>query len=287
MSLAKILVPLRGSDHDKAALATAFAAAAPFKAHIEAFFVRPNPALVLSFVHGLTAPSVIEQILEAATSEADATARAAHEHMMAAVADAGARLVDMPEFGGTVTCSWREVEGSFPEAVALHARYCDLVCFGPLPASLGVSTLESAFLETLMQCGKPVLISNMRNRHIGQKVALGWDGRLAASRAVSAAMEFLEKAKAVEILNIKRAGHQAASTADLQNYLMTHGIRATEHVIETRDNVGEHLQSVAVQLGCDLLVTGGYGHSWIGETVFGGVTEDLVAYPKLPILMAH
>jgi nucleotide-binding universal stress UspA family protein len=287
MTLAKILVPLRGTDHDAAAMATALAAAAPLKAHIEALFVRPNPAQVLTFVHGVTAPSVIDKILEAATEEAKAAAVAAHKDVVSAARHAGVTVTDEPAFGRAVTCSWHEIEGRFPDMVALHARYCDLVCFGRLPASLGVSSLESAFLDTLMHSGKPVLLAGDRVRHIGEKIAIGWDGHPAASRAVAAAMDFLEKAKAVEILNIKVGSREAPSTAHLQRYLKAHGVTANEHVIETGDDVGEQLQSAAMQFGCDLLVTGAYGHSWVRETIFGGVTEDLVAYTKLPILMAH
>jgi nucleotide-binding universal stress UspA family protein len=249
--------------------------------------VRTDPRLALSFAYGITAPAVLEQLMASTRNDADRNEKAARETLLAAVTEAGARFVKTPEFGGTLTCSWTSVGGRYPETVANTARYSDLVCFGHLPSSLGVTELENAFMETLMQCGKPVLLSDTRIQAMGDRIAIGWDGRLAASRAISAGMDFLEKAKAVEILKVQLPGHNAAQAEQLMAYLLAHGVKANQHTVETRGDIGEQLQSVASQLGCDMLVVGGYGHSWIGETLFGGVTEDLVAYTHLPILMAH
>ena len=39
--------------------------------------------------------------------------------------------------------------------------------------------------------------------------------------------------------------------------------------------------------GCDMLVAGGYGHSRLMESIFGGVTEHIVSHPKIPVFMMH
>ena len=49
MAYVKILAPLTGGTRDAAVLAAAFAAAAPFKAHVIALFVRPDPAEAMPF----------------------------------------------------------------------------------------------------------------------------------------------------------------------------------------------------------------------------------------------
>jgi nucleotide-binding universal stress UspA family protein len=36
-----------------------------------------------------------------------------------------------------------------------------------------------------------------------------------------------------------------------------------------------------------MLVAGGYGHSRLMESIFGGVTEHIVSHPKIPVLMVH
>jgi nucleotide-binding universal stress UspA family protein len=44
---------------------------------------------------------------------------------------------------------------------------------------------------------------------------------------------------------------------------------------------------VAAEEGADLLVTGAYGHTRLGEWMFGGVTRDLLATSPICCLMSH
>ena len=43
----------------------------------------------------------------------------------------------------------------------------------------------------------------------------------------------------------------------------------------------------ARNLGADLIVAGGYGHTRLGEWVFGGVTRDLLRTPTGFVLLSH
>ena len=51
--------------------------------------------------------------------------------------------------------------------------------------------------------------------------------------------------------------------------------------------VSDMLVDAATGSGYDLLVVGGYGHSRLMESIFGGVTEGIVSHAELPILMVH
>lgn len=287
MSIAKILVPLRGTPHDIPALAMAFAAAKSGHAHVAALCIRPDPSEILIHLHGVSSPSTLEQIVSAARADGDAISKEANRNVMTAAAAAGARLVDIPERSAVMTCSFGEVEGRFVEVVARHARYADLVCFGPM-ASIESSVLGDAFVETLVECGKPVLLSSQTPpRDVGRRVAIGWDGGLAASHAVAAAMDILEKAEVVEVLVVKRPEREGPPTAELQKYLAMHGIRSKVYVIEHDGSAGTRLQEAASNHQCDLLVVGGYGHSRVRETIFGGVTAHLTSHTSLPIFMVH
>jgi nucleotide-binding universal stress UspA family protein len=44
---------------------------------------------------------------------------------------------------------------------------------------------------------------------------------------------------------------------------------------------------IAKAEGADLIVAGAYGHSRLGEWVFGGVTRDLLASSPVCCLLAH
>jgi nucleotide-binding universal stress UspA family protein len=47
------------------------------------------------------------------------------------------------------------------------------------------------------------------------------------------------------------------------------------------------LTQIAKDNGADLIVTGAYGHSRLGEWVFGGMTRDLLATSPVCCLMSH
>jgi nucleotide-binding universal stress UspA family protein len=44
---------------------------------------------------------------------------------------------------------------------------------------------------------------------------------------------------------------------------------------------------IAREEGADLLVTGAYGHSRLGEWIFGGMTRELLAVSPICCLMSH
>ena len=47
------------------------------------------------------------------------------------------------------------------------------------------------------------------------------------------------------------------------------------------------LLDYASDIGADLLVAGGYGHSRTREMIMGGVTRDLLQHMTVPVLMSH
>ncbi|MSP01233.1 MAG: universal stress protein [Acetobacteraceae bacterium] len=50
---------------------------------------------------------------------------------------------------------------------------------------------------------------------------------------------------------------------------------------------GDALLSYAADIGADLIVRGGYGHSRAREMVFGGVTRTLLEEMTVPMLLSH
>ena len=70
--------------------------------------------------------------------------------------------------------------------------------------------------------------------------------------------------------------------------LKSRGIKAEAHALYRYERpIGDVLQAKAVELGADLLVMGGFGHSRVREFILGGATKDALNAPLLPILMSH
>ncbi len=120
-----------------------------------------------------------------------------------------------------------------------------------------------------------------------QRIAIGWDGKTAASQAVNAALPYLAVAKSVEILSVQRSGGAPQPTETLKEYLGLHGISCTERIIERSSRTTGEVLLDAATASADLLVVGGYGHSRIRESLIGGVTRDVIAHAKLPVFMIH
>jgi nucleotide-binding universal stress UspA family protein len=64
---------------------------------------------------------------------------------------------------------------------------------------------------------------------------------------------------------------------DVGNHLRGHGVAVTaEAFLRPRGTIADELFRFAQDQKADLLVAGAYGHSRLGEWVFGGVTRELL-----------
>ncbi|HUO92070.1 MAG TPA: universal stress protein, partial [Rhizomicrobium sp.] len=201
----------------------------------------------------------------------------------------GVRIVRAPEAaaGAETTCSFVEMEGYFPACVAEAARLSDIVVFGPITTA-EASDIGEAFAETLVATERPVLLAAVPPAEFPGKVALAWDDSDTAARAILGALPFLEKAAEVLLLSCCRDKKRKTEFRNVERYLALHGIRCTEEIIDPgKQEIGAALLAGAKLRGADLLVMGGYGHSRLGEVIFGGVTQHVRWHATMPVLMIH
>lgn len=288
MAYMKILAPLTGSASDAMVLAGAFAAAAPFKAHVLALFVRPDPAEAMPFFGEGVSGAMAQEIVDTAKVAADKAANDARTALAIAAKDAGAIVIDRPEKRDTVSISFREVQGNFADRVTLAGRLSDLVVFGPLKQSDRPGIAE-AFEATLLDTGRPVVLTGQTApKNFARRIAIGWDGSGACARALIAAMPYLARAETIEILSVRKPNTDCESCDEAREYLALHGLICQERVIDAGSRaIGEVLLEAASQGGADLLVLGGYGHKSLLQMFFGGVTRHVVANAELPLFLVH
>ena len=288
MSFVKILAPLTGGTRDTIVLASAFAAAKPFRAHVAALFVRPDASEAVPFFGDGVSATVVQEIADATKVAADAAIKNARATLATVANDAGAALVEAAQPGGAVTASFREVIGSFADQVTLAARLSDLVVFGPLKEG-DRPGLTEAFEATLLETGRPVLLSaQAAPETFCRKIALAWNESVASAHAVSAALPFLKCAESVEILCVRRGQDEPIDSAELKAYLLLHGVAVAERQIDAGTRVvGDVLLEEAVKCGAGMLVAGGYGHGRLRELFFQGVTRHVVSHSHLPLFLVH
>jgi len=173
---------------------------------------------------------------------------------------------------------WRSAV-DLPEAfVVAEARSADLVILGQSsgPVDIGRSLDPGALI---LKTGRPVLVVPPGVDTLkAERIVIAWKDGREARRAVHDALPLLHGAKSVTILEV--SNDEAASrrrVGDLAQYLARHRITArTATQAAAAEPVADQLVNFARADGADLIVTGGYGHSRLGEWIFGGVTRDLL-----------
>jgi len=182
----------------------------------------------------------------------------------------------------------------FPTDVLLNeARAADLVVIGRSKPSEDLHRRVD-LARAVLDAGRPVLvvpdgIGTLRARH----VVIGWKDRREARRAVTDALPFLREADTVAIVEIYDAdGSEAAQKriTDVAQFLERHKVSvgpkiSVRHAASNSD--AAQLIRIAQDAGGDLLVTGAYGHSRLGERLFGGVTRELLASSPICCLMSN
>jgi len=214
----------------------------------------------------------------------------------AAAAKVQAENVAKPARCTRVTCSFRETQGFLAGTIAHAARLSDLVVFGPISGK-DTQDVNECFVDVLTKIDQPVLISAKIPTKLTGKVALAWDGGAAACHAIIGTMPFIEKAESLTILRVgsehKRDDADTwysnrTSIHELEDYLALNGVTGKEQIVERgAKSTGEALLDAALSSGADLLIMGGYGHSHLRETIFGGVTSHVRWHAELPVLMVH
>jgi len=288
VTIVKILAPITGASRDSVVLSTAFAMAKPFNAHVEALFVHPDPRESVPITELPMSPTIIQELVDTAEEMKKNAAKAAKATLADTADKADAKIIAAPEKSNAVTVSYREVVGHLPDCVEEAAKLSDLIVFPPL-VHADSTEAHDAFVHVLTKSERAVLLcAETPPKSIGTKIAIGWDGGLAAAHALTATIPFLKKAWKVELLEVGHfpAGHQRVREA--REYLALHDVEISVSAIERGQRaIGEVLLEAATNDGCDLLVVGGYGHSRLRESIFGGVTAHLASHPKIPILMVH
>jgi len=288
MAIAKVLVPVTGGGRDTSLLQYAIEAARPFHAHVVAYFVRPDLAEALAFFSDGASGVVVDEIVKATRDAGDEASRRVETAISSACTGAGIKRVNSPVRGDDVTLSLREAQGNIGDQLVLEARLSDLVVFGPIRES-DQAGLAEAFVQVLVDTDRPVLrATDDLPRNFGQRIAIGWDGKKAASLAVTAAIPFLKRAAHVEIFSIQRPPLTPEAAEGLREYLVLHGIQATERLIDAGNKrIGEALLQAAKDDKTDLLVIGGYGRGRLRESLIGGVTRHVIAHADVAVFMVH
>ncbi len=174
------------------------------------------------------------------------------------------------------------------EAAATRARYFDMSFVG---WEAGNATSRMTAEAVVFGSGKPtILLPELADISSFEHIAIAWDGSRVAARAVADARLLLKNASQVSIVTVldeKPLGDQNPGER-LAGALRERGLRAESVPVRAQDcPIAETLQQTAIEMGAQLLVMGGYGHSRIRDFVLGGATEGVLSDLLMPVLLSH
>ncbi len=242
-----------------------------------------------------SAPSGISRFIPPATFAAGGPAVAAHcDALRRGAAEALARFEHIAAAEGVDSFESRTVDDEIDAALALQARYCDLVVAGQSGPGAGTPPASPALPEyLLLTSGRPVLVVPTAGSlyATSENAIVAWDGSVEAARAVAGALPLLRGAGAATVLGFgdeaAHAGSGIHACEQLATWLRRHGVAAHATSRALGDDIGEALLSAAADLGAGLLVMGAYGHARFRELMLGGVTATILRSMTLPVLLAH
>ena len=179
-----------------------------------------------------------------------------------------------------VNTGWRS-SVDLPETyVVAEARSADLVIVGQSrePADI-CRSLDPG--TAILKTGRPLLVVPAGVDTLkAERIVIGWKDSREARRAVQDSLPLLHEAKSVTIVEVCGDGAETAGRRrvdDVAQYLAHHRIAAgTVTAAAAAGPIADQLVELAKADGADLIVAGGYGHSRLGEWIFGGVTRDLL-----------
>ncbi len=176
-------------------------------------------------------------------------------------------------------------------AIAAASRAADLIVAGGAPRKMDDSYTCCDAAELAITSGRPVLVAPPSAPPLQAKqILLAWKDTREARRALSDAMPFLEKADRVVVTAIcaeRDAAQAQVEVDDVASALRRRGITAASTVVQHAHPDGFQILRQASLVGADLIVCGAYGHSRLGEWVFGGVTADLLSQDQVYLLLSH
>jgi nucleotide-binding universal stress UspA family protein len=287
-----ILVLAGGRHTDSMLFDTALAAARPLGAHMEFLYVRIDAAEAAVFTPHLD--FAVARTLRVGLADLEREERkcalAAERQFKELCTREGIRIATRPEQGQekALSASWSTLNFDATANIVNCARHNDLVVLRgrPLDGWLPPALLE----QVLMGSGRPILIApDKPRRRLTGTVLVCWKETAESARALAAALPLLAASDRVVIASMEEGpGSSPEALYHLAERLEWNEIHADPRWLRASpEPVADRLERLAINIGADLLVMGGYGHGRLRETVFGGCTRHFLDRCDRPVLMMH
>jgi nucleotide-binding universal stress UspA family protein len=265
MAIKSILIACGTSDTSKGALDLAIQMSMKYGAHLTGVVVHGENAMASRYGAWMT-----KQIMEMLTERDSEVVAEIRARFSARVAEIGA-----PE-----RSEFLDISGSADFRLSSFARCYDIVVMGPRAAEAGREHFAPHPDMIALQSGRPIIVApaDYTAEKLGEHALLAWDGQRAAARALGDAMLILETKAKVTVLSVGDAVPEVPPGG---------GILELLHRPRAKGGVAGAILSTAQEIGAGLVVMGAFEHSKFTQDIVGGVTTQVFASARVPVLLAH
>jgi nucleotide-binding universal stress UspA family protein len=192
--------------------------------------------------------------------------------------------------GCSASVTWRSAVDLPIDFVLRESRAADLlVCFSRRTSSLFSDAEEG---ELVLKSGRPLLVvPGGAKWRSPKRILIGWKDSRESRRAVRDALPFLRRARKVNIVEIVEGDENPkaaeARLRDVVSWLKAHSVEALPQVVTPRKDAIVAFAGAVREFNPDWIVAGAYGHSRLGEWIFGGMTRHLLMQSDRPALLSH
>ena len=186
---------------------------------------------------------------------------------------------------------WRASLRPVADVLLQEARAADLIIVDSRdPAGNAADFADPGVI--LLRAGRPVLVVPKAVGGLAlRRAVVAWKDTRECRRAVRDAVPLLQRADQVLLLGLGEDDTESQARQaliDVGDYLVRHGVVVSDQIWERpRGPVAGRLLHFVRAEQADLIVAGGYGHSRLGEWIFGGVTHELVAASPVCCMLSH
>lgn len=279
MTYKTILVSLTTEHNAERLTRAACYLARRFEAHIVGLHTRQSMNVHPGVSVYLT-PEAIDMFHDAQNQQSEAIRDIFQKRMEAEGISGDWKLVDAAADSAAV----RHVE---------HARHADLVLMSQADPEHDRADQADIQREVIQAGGCPVIVMPNAGAFdaFGRKAMIGWSATREAARAVHDAIPFLRGGEATVMwVSHSRSAddHLEESANAVAENLGRHGVEATvSHWQNASIAIGDALLNEAFESGCDMIVSGAFGHSRFYDFVIGATTTHLLEHMTMPVLFSH
>jgi nucleotide-binding universal stress UspA family protein len=174
----------------------------------------------------------------------------------------------------------------------VEARSTDLLLVGPDMAYKDPGLRRTIIETALMSSGVPVLIlpADTSLAKI-QHAVIGWDGSGEARRAARDLMTLMEPGGSIDIVSVDASTSDVGSGrtpgSNLARLLARHGFLVQVHLESSAGRTTAVTLESFAAAQADLLAIGAFARSRVREILLGGVTRDVIAEVRVPVLLSR